>query len=81
MTAISDTRFIIIVVTVAVLTVALCTKGVEGKRQHFYASQSKDLRRLAHVDFELMLKLKELQPSLTHAQNSSQSLLSSAVEM
>ena len=73
-------RFIVIV-TAAVLTVALSKNMVEGERQHFYARQSKDLRQLAHVDFELMLKLKSLESNLTHEQKSSQSLLSSAVEM
>ena len=73
-------RFIV-VFTVAVLTIALSKKVVEGKREHFYARQSKELRRLANLDFDLMLKLKSLEQSLAHEQESSPLLLSSAVEM
>ena len=73
-------RFSIITI-VAVLIVALSTHVVEGKREHFYARQSKDLRRLANLDFELMLKLKSLEETLAHEQKSSPLLLSSAVEM
>ena len=70
-----------IIIIVAVLTVALSKKMVEGERQHFYARQSKDLRQLANLDLELMLKLKSLEQTLAHAQKSSESLLSSAAEM
>ena len=80
MTKFSVQRFSIVVM-VAVLTVALSTHVAKGKREHFYARQSKDLRRLANLDFELMLKLKSLEQSLAHEQESSPLLLSSAVEM
>ena len=51
--------YFIVIITLTALAVLISEKVlVEGNKQHFNARQSKDLRRLAHADFELLTKLK-----------------------
>ena len=70
-----------IFVTAAFLLTATLSKAeahVEDRRKDFNPRRSEDLRKLAHLDLELIAKLKETWPA--DGQESSQSLLATLVE-
>lgn len=74
-------KYLKLIVTLTGLVVALRRGAAEEKTQHFNAGGSKDLRRLAHLDFELKVQLRTLKETWeAQGRKYSHTLFTSAVE-